>query len=55
MGIMANKNYYCAKKSIKKPNIIIARSAHPAFNKAAYYLKIELIQAELNPDKSVNV
>ena len=52
---MANKNYYCAKKSIKKPNIIMASSAHPAFNKAAYYLKIELIQAELNPDKSVNV
>jgi sphinganine-1-phosphate aldolase len=55
MGILANKNFYSKKKNIKKPNIVIGESAHPAFLKACHYYNIEVILVTSNKDKTVDI
>jgi len=44
MAVKAARDYAREKHpEIKKPELIIPRSAHPAFNKAAYYLDIKAV------------
>jgi sphinganine-1-phosphate aldolase len=38
-----------AEKRIKRPNIIVPTSAHPAFLKAAHYFGLEVIDAPIDP------
>ncbi len=37
------------------PNAIVPRTAHPAFDKAAHYLGIDLVRIDVGPDLRVNV
>ena len=48
-AVKAARDYMCAKKGIRHPEMIIAQSAHAAFFKAAEYFKIRLIKAGLLP------
>ena len=41
--------------SAKQPNIVIPYSAHPAFNKAAHYLDIDVVRVPLRHDYRVDV
>lgn len=43
------------KPNIKKPNVVIAESAHPAFMKAFHYFDVEFIRAKVGADYRVDV
>lgn len=55
MGVLAARNYYCEKKNIVKPNIVMPISAHVAFNKACYYYNIECIIIPVKKDGKADV
>jgi sphinganine-1-phosphate aldolase len=42
-------------KGVSDPEMIVPRSAHPAFDKAAHYLNVKLHHAELLPDFRVDM
>lgn len=55
MGILASRNYYCEKKNITKPNIVIPISAHIGFTKACYYYNVECIITPILEDGSADL
>lgn len=40
---------------IKKPNMIVATTIHPAFEKAAHYFDVEIIHIPVNDDVRINI
>jgi glutamate/tyrosine decarboxylase-like PLP-dependent enzyme len=55
MAVKTARNRARAERGIERPEMIIPRSAHPAFAKAAELLGVELRQASLGPDLRVDV
>ena len=49
MAVKAYRDYAFFERGIKYPNMIVATTAHPAFDKAAQYLKIKIIHVEIDP------
>ena len=43
-AVKASRDYMCARKGIRHPEMVVAQSAHAAFFKAAEYFKIRLIK-----------
>lgn len=50
MACKAYRDYGKNECGIKKGEIIVPRSVHPAFDKAACYFGIKIIHIDLNPD-----
>lgn len=50
MACKAYRDFGKNERGIKKGVIIVPRSAHPAFDKAASYFGIRIIHIDLNPD-----
>jgi len=50
MACKAYRDFGRNECGIKKGEIIVPRSAHPAFDKAASYFGIKIIHISLNPD-----
>ncbi|EGD75977.1 hypothetical protein PTSG_00685 [Salpingoeca rosetta] len=46
LAIRAYKEYFAEKKGITKPNVVVTRTAHPAFDKACDYFGISLRKAD---------
>ncbi len=42
-AVKASRDYMRAKRGIRRPEMVIGRSAHAAFFKAAEYFKIKLV------------
>lgn len=55
MGVKTARERAAAERGITNPQMIAPISAHPAFAKAAKYLKVELLQAPLRDDLRVDV
>lgn len=55
MSVKTARDRAAAEKGITEPEMVIPHSAHPAFSKAAHYLKIEVKQAPLRDDLRVDV
>lgn len=49
LAVLAHRNYYRDTKGIKKPNIVMPRTAHVAFNKACHYFQIQVRSIEVDP------
>mmetsp|Transcript_46369 Transcript_46369/g.34065 ORF Transcript_46369/g.34065 Transcript_46369/m.34065 type:complete len:185 (+) Transcript_46369:374-928(+) len=41
LSILAHREYYCKKKGISRPNLVLGQNAHPAFDKACFYFGVE--------------
>lgn len=50
MACKAYRDYGRNERGIKKGTIIVPRSAHPAFDKAASYFGIRILHIDLNPN-----
>ncbi len=51
LGIKAARDRFRASRNLTvKPNIVIARTAHPAFDKAASYLDLDVVRVDVAPD-----
>lgn len=50
MACKAYRDFGKNQRGIKNGIIIVPRSAHPAFDKAASYLGIRIIHIDLDPD-----
>ncbi|NOX60670.1 MAG: aminotransferase class V-fold PLP-dependent enzyme [Chloroflexi bacterium] len=48
MAMKAYRDWARAEKGIKKPNVVLPISAHPAFDKAAQYFGIQLIRTPVD-------
>jgi len=55
MGVKTARDRALAERNITEPQMIAPISAHPAFAKAAKYLRVELLQAPLREDLRVDV
>lgn len=44
-----------AERAVRDPQIVLPRSAHPAFNKAAHYLGLRVVRTELADDYRADV
>lgn len=55
MAVKACRDYAIFVKGIKYPNIIVAETAHPAFDKAAQYLKIKIIHVKVDSNTSLDI
>lgn len=56
MAVKASKAYMMDRTpSISRPNMVIPKSAHPAFHKAAHYFDIEVIVTDIGPDFGADV
>ena len=55
MGVKTARDRARAEKGIERPQILVPRSAHPAFAKAAEYLALELVQIPLGDDFRADV
>lgn len=50
MACKAYRDFARNECGIKKGVIIVPRSAHPAFDKAASYFGVRIVHIDLNPD-----
>jgi glutamate/tyrosine decarboxylase-like PLP-dependent enzyme len=50
MGVKTARDRMRAERGIERGRIIVPRTAHPAFAKAAHYLDLELVQMPLSDD-----
>lgn len=48
-AVLAYREYYKTKKGITNPNIIVPDTVHVAFDKACFYLGIEIRKIPLYP------
>ncbi len=55
MAVKAAREWARQEKGIARPEIIVPRSVHPAFEKAAHYFDVELRHAATAPDFRVDV
>ena len=53
IALYANKMYFCKKKGIHKPNMVLPETVHPAFGKACAYFNIEIIYVQCKSEKRV--
>eukprot|EP00051_Salpingoeca_urceolata_P012013 m.149316 g.149316 ORF g.149316 m.149316 type:complete len:533 (-) comp17344_c0_seq2:163-1761(-) len=49
-GVKTHRDYYRTTKGIVAPEMVLPRSAHPAFLKAAHYLKVKVTIIDEDPD-----
>ncbi len=42
MAVLAYREYFKKTKGITKPNLVMSHTAHAAFDKACFYLSIEM-------------
>jgi sphinganine-1-phosphate aldolase len=49
MAMLAMRNYARSERGIKRPNVVVSTSAHPAFDKAAEYFDIRLVKVSPDP------
>jgi glutamate/tyrosine decarboxylase-like PLP-dependent enzyme len=54
MAVQTARDWMRAERGIKKGRIVIPRTAHPAFVKAAHYLDLEWVQLPLGDDLRIN-
>ena len=47
ISVLTHREYYCKKKGIKKPNMVCSRTVHGAFDKACFYLGVEMRKVDL--------
>ncbi|XP_039123686.1 sphingosine-1-phosphate lyase [Dioscorea cayenensis subsp. rotundata] len=50
LAVKTSRDYMKAKRGIKKPEMIIPESAHPAYDKAAQYLNIKVCRVPVNKE-----
>lgn len=50
MACKAYRDFGKNERNIKKGVIIVPRSVHPAFDKAASYFGVKIVHIDLNPD-----
>lgn len=50
MAVKAYRDYARDVKGIKRPNIVIPRTAHSAFDKAGQYFKVHVNSVVVDPD-----
>lgn len=50
MAVKAYRDYAINEKGIKHPQIVLPTTAHPAFDKAAAYLKMKIVHVKIDPD-----
>ncbi len=55
MAMKSYRDWARQKKGIKRPNIVIPISAHPAFDKAGHYFGIKVIRTPVGPDFRADV
>lgn len=56
LAMKTSRDYFRAKQGVaSKPNIVIPVTAHPAFDKAAEYLGIEVVRTPLHSDRRCDV
>jgi sphinganine-1-phosphate aldolase len=55
MAVKAAREWARQQKGIARPELIVPRSVHPAFEKAAHYFDVELRHAATAPDFRVDV
>lgn len=48
--MMAHLHIHVARRGVRKPEIIIARSAHAAYYKAAEYFKMKMVTLPVDKD-----
>jgi len=53
--VLAYRELYKEEKGITRPNIVMAETGHPAFDKACFYLKIELRKVPMTKEFKVNL
>lgn len=50
MAVKACRDYAINEKGIKYPEILLSTTAHPAFDKAASYLKMKTTIIKIDPE-----
>ncbi|KAL0281353.1 UNVERIFIED_CONTAM: hypothetical protein PYX00_002365 [Menopon gallinae] len=50
MAVKACRDYAIHERGIKHPQMVVPTTAHPAFDKAAAYLKIKIIHVRVDPE-----
>jgi len=55
MAVKTARDWARAEKGIERPQIIVPVTAHPAFDKAAHYLDVEIVHTPLRDDLRADV
>ncbi|EAR96984.2 pyridoxal-dependent decarboxylase domain protein (macronuclear) [Tetrahymena thermophila SB210] len=55
MAVLAHRNYAAKFRNVTEPNLVMSRTAHPAFNKACKYFKIKCIRVGTNDKAEVDL
>jgi sphinganine-1-phosphate aldolase len=55
MAVKAARQWAREEKGIARPEMIVPRSVHPAFEKASHYFDVDILHAELDADFRVDV
>lgn len=55
MAVKAARDFARKTKGISAPEMVVPCTVHPAFNKAAHYFGVKLLQAKMAPDFRVDV
>ena len=50
LSVKAHRDYYLSKNGSNNPEMVIATTAHPAFEKAANLMKIKLVKVKVGVD-----
>lgn len=50
MAVKACRDYAIHERGIKRPQMVLPTTAHPAFDKAAAYLKVKIIHVRVDPN-----
>ncbi|MHA1729322.1 MAG: aminotransferase class V-fold PLP-dependent enzyme [Promethearchaeota archaeon] len=55
VAVQTYRNWGRSKKNIKEPEMILPKSAHPAFEKAAHYFDVKVVHTDLADDYRADV
>ncbi len=55
MAVKAARDFAKKTRGIDRPELIVPRSIHPAFDKAAHYFGVKILHANLKPDFRVDL
>jgi len=55
LSMLSYREQARAERGVTKPNIVMSETAHAAFEKAGFYLNIEIRKAKLNNDLTLNL
>jgi sphinganine-1-phosphate aldolase len=55
MAVKTAREWAKEIKNITKPEMILCRTAHPAFFKAAHYFKVKLVVIDTTEEMKINV